>query len=175
MIHKLFTKFAIVLFCVLSLSSCSNDDDNGGSNGNFSINGKKCEIHDASCSFHGTISDVLGELEIPPHGSFTMQFIFDESLYYFSSSIDGASSSDIIKVGQNLVSEGKVSVGDFRRITSIELSTRYYDEDGSFSISEKGSNYVVVNFNNFSFVKDTGKSETQYTFNGKVKFIDINK
>lgn len=175
MIQKVFTTSIIVLLCILTISSCSSDDDNNGSNGSFSINGEKCEIHDASCSFHGTISDDLGEFEIPPHGSFTMQVVFDESLYYFSFSIDDASSSDIIKTGVNLVSDGIVSLDAFRQITMAELSTRYYDEDGKLSISEKGSNYVVVNFDNFSFVKDTGKSETRYTINGKVKFIDINK
>ena len=43
------------------------------------VNGEKCGIHDAICSFHGTISDDLGEFEIPPHGGFIMQFEFDES------------------------------------------------------------------------------------------------
>ena len=175
MIQKVFAASIVVLLSFLSFSSCSNDDDNDGSNGSFSINGEKCEIHDASCSFHGTISDDLGEFEIPPHGSFTMQVVFDESLYYFSFSIDDASSSDIIKTGETLVPDGIVNVDAFRQITMAELSTRYYDEDGNLSISEKGSNYVVVNFNNFSFIKDTGKSETQYTINGKVKFIDINQ
>ena len=163
MIQKFFTLIVVILLSTLTFSSCSSDDDEGGSNGSFSVNGEKCRIHDASCSFHGTISDDLGEFEIPPHGGFTMQFKFDESLYYFEFSVAGASSSDFI------------DVGDFRQITSIELSTRYYDEDGKLSISEKGSNYVVVNFDNFSFIKDTGKSEAKYTINGKVKFIDINK
>ena len=175
MIQKFFTSIVVVLLSALTFTSCSSDDDEGGSNGSFSVNGEKCGIHDASCSFHGTISDDLGEFEIPPHGGFTMQFEFDKSLYYFEFSVDGASSSDVIKVGENLVTDGMVNVGDFRQITSIGLSTRYYDEDGKLSISEKGSNYVVVNFDNFSFIKDTGKSETKYTINGKVKFIDINK
>lgn len=164
-----------VLFSIFSFLSCVSDDGENVLNNIILINGKKCEIHDASCSFHGTISDDLGEFEIPPHGGFTMQFKFDESLYYFEFSVDGASSSDFIEVGENLVVDGMVDVGDFRQITSIELSTRYYDEDGKLSISEKGSNYVVVNFDNFSFIKDTGKSEAKYTINGKVKFIDINK
>lgn len=175
MIQKFFTSIVVVLLSALTFTSCSSDDDEGGSNGSFSVNGEKCRIHDASCSFHGTISDDLGEFEIPPHGGFTMQFKFDESLYYFEFSVDGASSSDFIEVGENLVVDGMVDVGYFRQITSIELSTRYYDEDGKLSISEKGSNYVVVNFDNFSFIKDTGKSEAKYIINGKVKFIDINK
>ena len=175
MIQKFFTSIVVVLLSALTFTSCSSDDDEGGSNGSFSVNGEKCRIHDASCSFHGTIRDDLGDFEIPPHGGFTMQFEYDESLYYFEFSVDGISSSDVIKVGENLVTDGRVDVGAFRRITSIGLSTRYYDEDGKLSISEKGSNFVVVNFDNFSFIKDTGNSETKYTINGKVKFFDINK
>lgn len=175
MLKKYFSILVCVLLGTLAFSSCSSDDEeDGGSNGTFSVNGEKCDIHDASCSFHGTISDDLGEFEIPSHGGFTMQFIFGESLYYFEFSVEGASSSDVIKIGENLVSDGMVDVNYFRRLTSAELSTSYYDEDGKLSISEKGSNYVVVNFDNFSFIKDTGKSETKYTINGKVKFIDIN-
>ena len=59
-------------------------------------------------------------------------------------------------------------------LTSSELSSRYSDEVGKLSIVEKGSNYVVVRFENFSFIKDTGKSETKYVMNGEVKFSDIN-
>ena len=173
MFQRLFIAFAVGLLSTLSMSSCSNDDDNDISNNKIVVNGEDCKIDYASCSFHKTIYDDLGEFEIPPHGSFTMDLIFDESLYQFKFSIDGTYSSNVINIGENCVDD--VDVTAFKMLTSIELSTRYYDEDGNLSISEKGSNYVVVNFNNFSFIKDTGKSETQYTVNGKVKFTDINE
>ena len=175
MLKNYFTILICVLLGTLTFSSCSSsDDDESASNGSIFVNGEECEIYYTGCSFHGTISDSEGEFTIDPHGSFTMELIYDESLHLFNFSVDNLYSSDIIKVGENYVAEDKVDVTSFRGISSFELSTSYYDEDGKLSISEKGSNYVVVNFDNFSFVKDTGKSETKYTINGKVKYVDIN-
>lgn len=175
MVKNIATIFIFVFFGNFVFSSCENNNIENDTEYAILVNGTECKVHDASCSFHKTTYDDLGEFEIPPHGSFTMQFILDKSLYYFDFSVKSVSSSDILEIGKNLVSDDMVDVGDFRQISSIELSTRYYDENGTLSISEKESNYVVVNFGNFSFIKDTGKSETKYTINGKVKFIDINK
>lgn len=165
-------------------ASSSGDDEDGSTDGEdgedvsnsyISVNGENCDISDASCSFHGTIVDDLGEFEIPPHASFTMHLVYDETFYWFSLNVDGASSSDVINLNENLVTDGNVDVDSFRMFSSFELSTRYYDEDGKLSIVEKGSNYVVVKFDNFSFIKDMGNSETKYVINGKVKFSDINE
>lgn len=171
-LNKPLTILICVLLSTLCFSACSNNDDVEANN-TFSIDGVNCSIHSATCSFHGTITDILGEFEIPPHGAFSMQFIFDETLHIFSFSIDGLSSYDVINIGENFVSDGAVDVNEFRRLTAIGLSTRYGGEDGKLTITEKGSDYVIVSFDNFSFVKDTGNSESQYTINGKVKFIDI--
>lgn len=174
MTKNIFSVFVALFLCSLTFVSCSSDDEGGGSDSYIVVNGVGCDIHDAQCSFHGTISDDLGEFEIPSHASFTMQLIYDESLYYFSFTVDGASSSDVINLNENLVTDSNVDVDSFRMLTSSELSSRYSDEDGKLSIVEKGSNYVVVRFENFSFIKDTGKSETKYVMNGEVKFSDIN-
>lgn len=173
MAKNIFSIFSAFILCALTFISCSSNDDEVNTNNSFVIDDEKCSIHSATCSFHGTITDILGEFEIPPHGAFSMQFIFDETLHIFSFSIDELSSYDVINIGENFVSDGAVDVNEFRRLTAIELSTRYKEEDGKLTITEKGSDYVIVSFDNFSFVKDTGNSESQYTINGKVKFIDI--
>lgn len=174
MIKRLFIITANVLLAICFVTSCSSDDTSDDATDSFLVNGETCKIYDASCSFHGTIRDDLGEFEIPPHASFTMQLEFDETLYYFSFSIDDMNSEDRIQIGKNLVSDGAVDVNGFRRLTSAELSTRYSDESGKLTISKKGNGYVIVDFSNFSFIKDTGKSETKYTLKGDVKFYDIN-
>lgn len=173
---KLLGTVACLLFSVSLFSSCSGSDDEPGDGGGGSliVNGESCRIHSATCSFHGTIVDNLGEFEIPPHGGFNIQLEYDGSLYYFEFSVDGLSSQDRIQIGQNLVDDGLVEVHGFHRLTSAELSTRYSGEDGRLAIKKKGDSYVVVDFSNFSFVKDTGKSETTYTMKGEVKFSDIN-
>lgn len=171
-IHNILT---ILVTIVMSFGfvSCS-DDDNSLSNSFIVVNGEECKIDgEGQCSFHGTISDESGDIVIPPHAGFTLSLNYDESFYYFEFNIDDLNSPDIIN--ENFVLDGKVSVGGFRRYSVIELSTDYYGENGSLSISEKGTNYVVVNFDNFSFIKDTGNREIKYTINGKVKYVDINK
>lgn len=175
-IYNIFiTLFAAVMS--LGLVSCSDDDGNDASNDNFIvINGQKSKIvGDCLCDFVKGHHIMDGEIYIPAHGGFSIDFSFDDSFYRFEFSIDGLSSPDIAKINKNYVSDDEVSVDDFRRISSIELSTSYGDEDGNLFISEKGSDYVVVNFDNFSFIKDTGNREIEYTINGKVKFFDTNR
>lgn len=173
MIKHLFTFFTLILFSVMSFSSCSDDEEND-LNGTLIVNGTNCEVDYANCSFHGKITDEGEEIEIAAGGGFELLFIFEESMHRLEFSINGLSSPDKINIGENYISSNKVSVSGFRDISSIEFDSRFYDEDGSLSISERGSNYVIVDFKDFSFIKDTGKSETKYTFNGKVKFVDIN-
>lgn len=176
---KLINNIFIALFTatmLFSLVSCSDDNDNNPNNSFIIINGEKCNIEgECMCSFHGRISSEDEEIVIPSHGSFSINPIFNESVYHFEFSINGLSSLDVVKVNENFVSNDNVKVDGFRCISTIELSTSYHSEDGSLSISEKGSNYVIVNFDNFSFIKDNGNRETKYTINGIVKFFDVNK
>lgn len=172
-----FSILVCLLLSTLTFTACSDDDDEGGgdggsSNSSFTVDGVKCPISDASCSFGKSYT--VESVSIPAQANFSIEYEYEGDPYYrFEFTIYGLSSIANVDLNKNYVADGSVEVGDFRYLTSIEFNS-FSDEGGKLSIVEKGSDYVVVSFEKFSFVKDNGRNETKHVINGKVKFYDIN-
>ena len=160
-----------MLMSLCLFTACSSDDE-PGDQGTIMVEGESSEIEDATISYHGDAEDSEGEFVIPAHASCVAYLFYDDSLYDFSFSIDGISTDKELVKGENVIDD--IEVHSFRPFTTIELSTRYSDEDGSVIVREVAHGYAVLEFRNFSFVKDNNGREHTYHINGMIKYYDIN-
>lgn len=173
-IKNYFAVWVCLLLSTLTFTACSDDDDDEGGNSSFTVDGESCPINDASCSFVPG-SYFWDDLYVPGSGSFSIHYTKDGDPYYlFDFSIEGLTSKDEVALNKNYVADGSVDVNKIGSVSNVGLSTEYYDEGGKLSITEVGSDYVVVSFESFTFVEEKGSSTTKHTINGKVKFYDIN-
>lgn len=160
----------LVSLCLFT--ACSSDDESGDGQSSITVDGTSCSIDDATICYSDEIEDSQGEFVIPAHASCVTYLFYDDSLYDFSFSIDEISSDRELKIGENVID--KIDMHSFRPFTSIELSTRYSDEAGSVIVRDVAHGYAVLEFKDFSFVKDNSGRETTYHINGRIKYYDIN-
>ena len=153
----------------ISMVACSKDEAGSRTYDMVTVNGKACRVINASICFHGSVTDSNGETEISPHSSMSMQLVIDGAWHKFMMSLDGVPEVTKMKIGKNLVKDKQVTVCQFSPLNSIELSTRYENECGCVFINEISDQYLIMDFNTFSFVKDMGSTCKKYTLDGVIK------
>ena len=158
-----------VLMAVGMMTACSDGLDNESS---MKVNGVSYGIDDAGIAYTSRIVDSQGEFEIPAHAGCDIYFNTGDDMYVFDFSIYGIKHESDLTKGKDVTED--IVVHDYRSIYSIEFDYRYDVTAGSVIVKDIAHGYAIMEFNNFTFVKESGRYKDKYTMNGIVKFYDIN-
>lgn len=159
MIYRLFTLFTVVLLSALTFSSCSSDDEEGGSKGNFTVDGEVYRIEMASCT-DGT------QEEYADAGCFFEAMLYgEEDAYYFTVELYGIYDLGELKSGEDVTDV--TGVYSFRPLSSAS-SSRYEETDGKVIVKSVSSSKITLEFKNFTFNKYN--SDYSYIVNGAIEY-----
>lgn len=159
MIQRLFTLFVGVLLSALTFSSCSSDDEEGGSKGNFTVDGETYRIEMASCT-DGT------QEEYADAGCFFEAMLYgEEDAYYFTVELYGIYDLDELKSGEDVTDI--TGVYSFRPLTSAGSSS-YEETNGKVIVKSTSSSKITLEFKNFTFNRYS--SDYSYVVNGAIEY-----
>jgi len=159
MIKDLFKTLMLVLFGTIVLSSCSNDDEEGGSNGSFTIDGEPYRVELASCS-NGI------QEEYADAGCFFEANLYgDEDIYSFTVELVNKYHLDDLESGEDVTDI--TGVYSFHRITNVDVS-RFDETDGRVIVKSVNSKKIALEFRNFTF--NRYDSKYSYVVNGTIEY-----
>lgn len=159
MIQKLFALFAVILISALTFSSCSSDDVESASNGNFTIDGEPYRVELASCS--NGVQEEYADL-----GCFFEANLYgDEDIYSFTVELVNKYHLDGLESGEDVTDITRVD--SFHRITNVDFS-RFEDTDGRVIVKSVNSKKIALEFKNFTF--NRYDSNYSYVVNGTIEY-----
>lgn len=159
-IRKFYTAIVCVILCLISLSSCSNDED-GGNNpkGSVTINGNSYRAENCECK-DGVLE------EYADVGCYFETLLYgNEDSYRFSIKLYNIYDLDKLHSGDDITDI--VTVSTFCYLTSADAS-RFEDNGGKIVVKSVNNNTICLEFNNFKF--NRRNNDTSYTVNGTIEY-----
>lgn len=159
MFKNLLSFLLCVLFSTLTLTSCSNDEEESGSKGSFIIDGENYRVEMASCT------DGVQE-EYANAGCFFEAILYgDEDAYHFTVELVSIYQLDKLKSGDDVTD--KTGVYSLRLLTNTDFS-RYQETDGKVIVKSVSNNKITLEYKNFTFNRDGSKYS--YIVNGVIEY-----
>ena len=159
MIKDLFTTLMFVLLGTIVLSSCSSNEEEVGSKGNFTIDGEPYRVELASCS------NGIQEEYADAGCFFEAELYGDEDIYSFTVELVRKYHLDDIESGEDVTDI--TGVYSFHRITNVDFS-RFEETDGRVIVKSVNSKKIVLEFKNFTF--NRYDSNYSYVVNGTIEY-----
>lgn len=148
-----------VLLSTFTFTSCSSESEEGGSKGQFTIDGESYRVEMASCS-----DGVLEEYAVA--GCFFEAMLYgDEDAYYFTVELVDIYDLDNLKKGDDVTD--RADVYSFRRISHTDFS-RYEEIGGRVIVKSVSNQTITLEFKNFTFKRYEGKDS--FIVNGSIEY-----
>lgn len=163
MIKNLFIGILLIT-AALNFASCSKDDDPQNSDSekaSFTINGTKVsEMFYTLCEVSYSPKEVV----------FEANFKYDNDTYSLDLALPSIKSLDEIKAGDKYDADDFTVYKFYSMSGAFVGSKDYWPTDGTVTIQAVSSKNVVLKFSKFSFVRELGNKQEEFTVNGTISY-----